>query len=324
VRASLLELDPATYRSHELHSTGRAFPETNCYTDVWIELLHAFGRDPLAGLAFCIGVDFEGDQWTFFKPPPADLELLYGAEVLELQIYRSLPEHIAEQLALGRPVIIEVDAFYLPDTAGRSYREQHEKTGIAVETIDEEAELLRYFHGTGYYEITGDDYRNALRIGRAFSADVLPPYVEFVRLDRLPAFAEDELRGGAHALLRNHLDRLPPTNPVRRFGARLAADLPALKGDPEAYHRYAFATVRQCGAAWEVASSFLSWLDAGDESQLAAAASGFAGLADESKTLLFKLARAAATSRPYDPAPAVESIAAGWDETIGLLTTARV
>ncbi len=42
--------------------------------------------------------------------------------VFELNVWRSLAAHVAEQLALGRPSIVEVDAFYLPDTAGTSYR----------------------------------------------------------------------------------------------------------------------------------------------------------------------------------------------------------
>ena len=40
---SLLGLDPASYRSHALHDSGRTYVETNCYTDILIELLHARG-----------------------------------------------------------------------------------------------------------------------------------------------------------------------------------------------------------------------------------------------------------------------------------------
>jgi len=69
-------LDPATYAPHRLHGPDRPFPETNCYVDVWIELLHAHGLDPMAMLGFCAAIDWEDDQWTFFKPPLADLEAL--------------------------------------------------------------------------------------------------------------------------------------------------------------------------------------------------------------------------------------------------------
>ena len=321
---SLLGLDPVSYAPHSLHDVDRAFPETNCYTDLWIELVHAYGLEPLAMLGYTTCVDFEGDQWTFFKPPPADLERLYGMEIFEFMVYRSLPEHLEEQIVLQRPVIVEVDSYYLPDTAGRSYQLQHEKSSIAVETIDIAAKQLRYFHGPGYFELTDDDFDNALRVGREFSADVLPPYIEFVRLDRIAACPADELRHAAHDMLAAQLERRPTTNPVHRFGARLTDELPRLSGDAPAYHLYAFATVRQCGAAWEAAASFLTWLDDGANTPLAEAASQFRNLATEAKTLLFKLARAAATGRPLDTAPAIESLASTWDEAIGLLTDAGV
>jgi hypothetical protein len=318
---ALLGLDPAAYRPHALHSPERLFPETNCYTDLWIELLHARGHEPLAMLAYTVAVDFEGDQWSFFKPPPEDLARLYGLEVLEFMVYRPLPEHIVEQLALDRTVIVEVDGYYLPDTAGRSYRELHEKTSIAVESIEPDEERLRYFHGPGYFEVTGEDYRNALRIGREFSPDVLPPYIEFVRSDRLDACPESELRTVAAELLATQLRLCPSSNPVLRFGEQLAEDLPRLMSQeqPE-YHMYAFVTVRQCGAAWEAAASFLEWLAGDDAGSAAATGAGtFTALAAGAKTLLFKLARAAATGRELDTTPAIAELAEVWDDAIGTL-----
>jgi hypothetical protein len=316
---ALLDLDPAAYRPHALHSPERQFPETNCYTDLWIELLHAQGFEPMAMLAYCVVVDFEGDQWTFFKPPPEDLARLYGLEVQEFVVYRSLPEHILEQLELGRTVIVEADAYYLPDTAGRSYREQHEKSSLAVESLDAELERMRYFHNQGYYEVDGDDYRNALRLGREFSVDVLPPYIEFVRGDRLAACPPDELRNVAAELLEVQVARIPGENPVRRFGARLTEDLVHLLENEQAYHLYAFATVRQCGAAWDAASAFLAWLADGEGGATAAASESFVDLAAAAKMLLFKLARASATGRPLDPAAAIDEMAATWDQAMRLL-----
>jgi hypothetical protein len=317
--AVLLGLDPETYAPHALHGPDRQFPETNCYTDLWIELLHARGFDPHAVLAFCVAVDFEGDQWTFFKPPPEDLAALYGLEVQELSVYRTMPEHVAEQVALGRIVVVEVDAFYLPDTAGRAYREQHEKSSIAVDAIDQEGERLAYFHNQGFYALSGDDYRNVLRLGRPFSEDVLPPYVEFVRGDRLAPVADGELRAAAARLLDAQAARIPADNPVERFGARLAADVEALRDDQRAYHLYAFATLRQCGAAWDLASAFLDWLADEADGPLAGSAAAFADLAGGAKTLLFKLARASATGRPFDPAPATDELAATWERATTLL-----
>ena len=56
-----------------------------------------------------VRMDFEGDQWTFFKPPPEDLELLFGVDIHEMQPYRPLPDQIAEQIAAGRTMIVELD-----------------------------------------------------------------------------------------------------------------------------------------------------------------------------------------------------------------------
>src|SRR5690242_19147631 len=107
----LLGFDPSTYSPSTLHHAGRIFPETNCYVDVWIELLHALRIDPASAMAFTCMVDFEGDQWTFFKPPPEELHRLYGIDVHEMQLYRPAVSHLIEQLSLGRTLIIEVDSF---------------------------------------------------------------------------------------------------------------------------------------------------------------------------------------------------------------------
>src|SRR5205807_5679797 len=116
VSVSLLGLDPAAYQPHAIHTGERTYTETNCYTDILVELLHARGDEPLAAMGFIVRMDFEGDQWTFFKPPPEDLEALFGIDIHEMQPYRSLPEQIAEQISMGRTMIIELDSWYLPDT----------------------------------------------------------------------------------------------------------------------------------------------------------------------------------------------------------------
>jgi hypothetical protein len=109
------------YVPHPLHDSGRDWPETNCYVDLWIELLHGRGLAPEAMLGFTLRQDFEGDQFTFFKPPPGDIEYLYGLEVLELAVYRDLESHALIQVGAGRPVLVEVDAFYRP-TVGTTAR----------------------------------------------------------------------------------------------------------------------------------------------------------------------------------------------------------
>ena len=97
---SLLGLDRDGHRPHALHEPGRNYAETNCYTDILIELLHARGVEPLAAMGCTLRMDFEGDQWTFFKPLPADLELLFGIDIHEMQPYLPLPEQIAAETNL--------------------------------------------------------------------------------------------------------------------------------------------------------------------------------------------------------------------------------
>ena len=305
---SLFGLDPATYEPHRVHREGRAYTETNCYTDILIELLHARGDEPLAAMGFTVRMDFEGDQWTFFKPPAEDLEELFGIDIHEMQPYRPLPDQIAEQIAEGRTLIVELDSFYLPDTAATSYRTEHVKSSAVMEGIDREAEVLRYFHNSSLYELAGDDYRNVFRLGRPFSDDVLPPFTELVRFDAGPRLTGDELRAAARASLRRQLERRPATNPFARFGTALDRDLPQLlAGDAANYHAYAFATVRMAGSAFEVCRSHVDWVlgDAG-----AGPAAALQRIVDGCKTLSFKLAR----RRPFEPEPAVADLAAAWDE----------
>ena len=68
----------------------------------------------MASFGSFVRMDFENDQWTFFKPRPVDMELLYGLDIHEIQPYRSIPHQVAEQLALGRTMTIELDALVPP------------------------------------------------------------------------------------------------------------------------------------------------------------------------------------------------------------------
>ena len=306
---SLLGLDPRSYSASPLHGADRTFRETNCYVDIWIELLHARGIAPESAMAFGFNVTFEGDQWTFFKPPPQDLENMYGIDVHEMQLYRPTVDHVVEQLNSGRAMIIEADSYYLPDTAATAYRQAHVKSSIAIESIDVEAEGLRYFHGAGYHELTGEDFRGVFRLGRLFSEDVLPPYAEIVRFDAGPCLAGGDLRSAARNVLARQLRRCPKQNPWLAFGERLSKDLLGLLAGTEAgYHAYAFATVRQCGAAYELTRSFAEWLAPEDKSTAAALGRQVAG----AKALLFKLAR----RRAFDANPSITQLACDWQASL--------
>jgi hypothetical protein len=298
-RTRLLPLDAADYRPHPLHSTERTWTETNCYVDLWVELLHALSLDPLAAAAFTLSTDFEGDQWTFFKFPTEDLRALFGIEVNELNVWRPVVDHVSEQLELGRLMIMDVDAWFLPDTQGVSYRTAHTKTALVPNSIDRQHRRLGYFHNAGYYELEGDDFDGLFRLGHYEEVSALPPYAETIRLDRLRR-DPGRLYEGAVALTKAHLARRPSDDPMARFQQRLAHDLAWLEGqDTETFHLYAFGTCRQCGAAAELAASFVDWVAANDPSASAAsvedlvtAAESFRTVATTAKALQFALARA--------------------------------
>lgn len=305
-------LDPRTYQPHALHHEQRTFAESNCYVDLWIEVLHSLGLDPHPCLPFTLCTDFEGDQWTFFKPPLDDLWQLYGIEVQELSVWRPLVDQVAEQVARGRLVLPEVDAFFLPDTQGTDYRRQHSKTTIAIRELDVAGAHLGYFHNGGYFHLGGADFAGLFRLGAPAQAALLPPYVEVVKLDGLKRFTEPELLQKSLVLMRTHLLRLPPPNPLRRFRERFDEHLTWLLSDAAAFHPYAFVTLRQLGASCELAASLVKWLTAHGETDLSPAYAEYTALAGAAKALLLKTARAANHKKSVDAAPLLEQMAASW------------
>ncbi len=292
----VVAVDATSYCPHPLHATERTWTETNCYVDLWIELLHALGLDPLAAAAFTISTDFEGDQWTFFKFPPEDLRALFGLEVAEMNVWRPVLDHAVEQLELGRLVIMDADAWFLPDTQGISYRTAHTKTAVVPNSIDRAGRHLGYFHNAGYFELGGDDFDGLFRIGPYADPDALAPYTETIRLDRVRR-DPSEIVAGAVALTRVHVARRPVDDPMIRFEQRLERDAAWLGSqDIETFHLYAFGTCRQCGAAAELAASFVDWLGAHDRAvsrsgDLVVVAEAFRTIATTAKALQFSLAR---------------------------------
>ena len=130
--------------------------------------LAALGHDPHAMLGFTVIQDYEGDQASFFKVEAADLERLYGLRLAELSIFDRLEAHVVEQAKRGRIVVVEVDGHWLPDTQGVSYRLTHPKTTIGVAAIDTDAREIVYFHNSGLYRLSGEDYDGIFgEIGRA-------------------------------------------------------------------------------------------------------------------------------------------------------------
>jgi hypothetical protein len=319
-RQRIVAIDAATYRRHPIHGEERTWTETNCYTDMIVELLHGLGHEPTAMLPYTLAIDFEGDQWTFFKPPASDILDLYGLDIQELAIWRPLVDHVAEQVSNGRPVLAELDSFYLPDTAGTAYQRIHQKTTVAVNEIDLEARRLGYFHNQGYYELEGQDFHEIFQLGGAAHERVLPPYVEFMKPQTgMAALRNGQLVEASLGLLRQHLDRVPRDNPFARFKTRFAGDLDWLMtAEIERFHVYSFATLRQYGACFELSETYLRWLGGQGVGGLETASVAFRQIAQTAKAFQFQLARAMTRRRTLDLAP-LDAMGVHWEVAMAQL-----
>lgn len=313
----LAGLDPATYRPHALHDHERMWPETNCYVDLWIEVLHAQGLAPEAMLGFTLSQDFEGDQFTFFKVPLEDLEVLYGIRCTELAIYDRVEIHVAEQIRRGRLCLVEMDSFFMPDTRGVAYRLEHGKTTVAINSLDLDRRTLDYFHNAGFFRLEGDDFDGLFHLDAPAGALPFLPYAEFARF---PSSRPDEadLQRTARRLLRFHLRRRPEKNPVSAFSAVFPRQVEAVAERPFGYfHKYAFNTLRQLGANFELAASHLDWV--APDGGLSEAATAARRIAETAKSVQFQLARAV-TRKRFDPlATALDPAAEAWDEMMRVL-----
>lgn len=285
--ARLLDLDPATWVPHSLHAPDRDWVETNCYVDVWVEALHALGLEPLAALPFTVAQDFEGDHFTFFKFPPEDLRSLFGLAVQELAIFDTVEGHIEQQLRRDRMVLVEVDAFHLPDTKGTSYGRAHTKTTVAAVEIDIAGRRLGYFHNTAFHRLEGADFDGLF----SRTPQTLFPYCEFVKRESAP-FTGRALVDRSLMLLRTHLRRRP-ADPIAAFRKEFPSHIELLATrSMDYFHQYAFNVPRQLGANFEMLGSYLRWLADSGQTDLNGAISACQTVSAACKALQFQLARA--------------------------------
>jgi hypothetical protein len=307
----------AGYTPSALHKGDQLWVEKNCYVDVWIEVLHALGHQPLAMLPFASTIDFLGDQWTFFKPKHGEMMDLYGVDVQELTVWRPLIEHAMEHLQAGRMIATEADAFWLPDTAGTDYRRTHTKSSIVIVEVDLQTQHMVYFHNAGCFELSGEDFQRTFRIGAEPDPSFMPLFAEFIRLDSQVHLDAQTLRHMSVELWRRYVPRRPKRNPVQAFGDAFVRELPRLHelGMPY-YHAWAFATVRQLGAAFELSAANCRWLAEGElgtqSVEWQEAQSHFEAIAAECKAWILKLARAVNSRRDPQLAARFDVLAEHW------------
>lgn len=302
---------------HTIHQGVRVWSTTNSQLDVWIELMGVLELEPTPILIQSLCADFEGDQWSQTRVSPTDLWACYGIAVEELFVWRPLLAHFVEQLDRGNAVLVEVDAFHLPDMVGSSYQREHLKTQIAVTGYDRHAHRLRYLHGAIGADVGGDDLDALITAG--IGSAQLAPSAQIVKLDRIaPRTAEERATLGI-ALARFHATRIPANNPVRAFGQALRSHGAWLAGgDADHYQRWAFATLQQCGASFEIGADVCAWLaQCGEPVEDAVAPLRL--VSQCARTLHQRLVRVSQSGRMPDVSPIVEEMAKGWDDAMAVI-----
>jgi hypothetical protein len=142
-----------------------------------------------------------------------------------------------------------------------------------------------------------------------------------IRVDRLIRRPAKELAGIALAWLSRHLSLKAAGDPITRFGSRFAADLPLMQTNGlEHYHKWAFATTRQLGAAMELLAAHLRWLEgAGAIKGLDEPAADFYQVSSNAKAFILKGARAISTKRPLDNISLLDDMSAAWTRGMSAL-----
>jgi hypothetical protein len=151
----------------------------------------------------------------------------------------------------------------------------------------------------------------------------MPLFAELVRVDRLRHRPAAELAVLARALLAKHVSRRPAANPLSRFQRRFEGDLGTIQREGlDYYHTWAFATIRQMGAAFELLSLHLRWLmRAGAADDFSSAADDFGRLSLTAKGFILKVARAVNGKRAFDAASMFDEMSLAWSR--GMTTLAE-
>jgi hypothetical protein len=129
----------------------------------------------------------------------------------------------------------------------------------------------------------------------------------------------EELAAVSRSLLPRHLARAPRDNPFPRFRARLEHDLEWLmRAGLDRFHAYSFANLRQYGACFELASSYLGWLAQNGAAGLEAPRLALGNIAETAKRLQFQLARSMSRGKVLDLTP-IDAMGAQWTLAMGEL-----
>ncbi len=115
--------------------------------------------------------------------------------------------------------------------------------------------------------------------------------------------------------------RAPPSNPVKAFAGVIEDGARALGArEPIFFHKYAFNTLRQLGANFELLADHLDWLGAGDGEATRACRAISSG----AKSFQFQLARAVTRRKIEGLSGMLDGLAQSWDDALGALRSGAV
>lgn len=325
-RARVIKLDPLSTRMrrhqpHALHRGEHVWQETNASVDMWIELLHGRGHDPRAALGPTVMQDFEGDQFTPVAFAREDLEALFGLRVQPLALHDSLETHVGTQTRRANIVLIEADAFHLPESHPAAYRREHLKTTIAVDHLAHDSRRLGYFDHAGYHALDGEDYDAVLHRTEPPGPDAdFAPHAELVKRVHAPLRGTALADAAADALCA-HLLRRPEHNPVTQWRAAFPAHLDTLLDRDDTYfRRYAADVTQQLGANFELMAQYLRWMRKhGFDIPLAIPAAAHR-IASEAMVLQCRLARSLSRKRRDLCDECFDTLEEAYDEVVPVLS----
>ena len=120
---------------------------------------------------------------------------------------------------------------------------------------------MGYFHAQGYYQLSGEDFDQVLRLTNDYDTSHLPPYIEIAKLNRKQPLTAEQLVAKSLELLQTQVNRIPKLCPFEAFKTQFTKDIEWLKTQQlEMFHLYSFATLRQLGACFELAAVYFEWL----------------------------------------------------------------
>jgi len=145
------------------------------------------------------------------------------------------------------------------------------------------------------------------------------PYTEFVKFpDEWPTGAE--ILSVSEELLRHHLTRRPVENPIEAFAKVFPEQVARIsEREFDFFHLYAFNTLRQLGANFELFSSYLEWLSGQGRSDLDQGVADAKAISSTCKVVQFKLARAVMRERFQGLEDGLLPAAEAWDSLMRLL-----